>query len=264
MKRWTIRFLLGLLLGAVTTVAVAWGLASFIPYRMLPDSTLHYPAPHPHEEHAFVMTVRRAFGSTRVTAMRQSELGPGSIVNDLTDVLPRAGVMDTMIADRLSLSKFEEERLARAGDARRVVPMYMTEDLRGWPMYALAASWDGGLAYLPNSTPYTGENAAPSMFPGDGIALPPFGGGTAGSVNLDAQRALPLRPIWPGLLIDTLFYGVLWFGMIVGFGALSRAIRRKRGRCPNCGYDLRGHTDHGRDGRATSGGGCPECGWGRA
>ena len=63
----------------------------------------------------------------------------------------------------------------------------------------------------------------------------------------------PLRPLWPGFLIDTFFYGALWFGLFLGPGAAQRTIRRKRGRCVKCGYDLRGDLDTG----------CPECGWNR-
>jgi len=66
-------------------------------------------------------------------------------------------------------------------------------------------------------------------------------------------RVLPLRPIFPGFLIDTLFYGVIWYGLFFGTGATRRAIRRKRGRCPMCGYDLRGNFESG----------CSECGWNR-
>jgi hypothetical protein len=65
---------------------------------------------------------------------------------------------------------------------------------------------------------------------------------------------LPLRPIWPGFLINTLFYAVILWLLICGPFVLRRHIRLKRGRCPKCGYDLRGQLP---------GAGCPECGWNR-
>jgi len=64
---------------------------------------------------------------------------------------------------------------------------------------------------------------------------------------------LPLRPIVPGFLVNTLFYSGVWFGIFSGVGFLKRVLRRKRGRCVKCSYDLRGELDKG----------CPECGWGR-
>ena len=63
-------------------------------------------------------------------------------------------------------------------------------------------------------------------------------------------RALPLRPIWLGFTINTLFYAAVLWLLIPGPFALRRLIRRKRGFCPDCGYDLR-HADHDT---------CPECG----
>ncbi len=47
---------------------------------------------------------------------------------------------------------------------------------------------------------------------------------------------LPLRPIWPGFAINTLFYATLLWLLIPGPFALRRFIRRKRGQCPACGY----------------------------
>ncbi len=67
------------------------------------------------------------------------------------------------------------------------------------------------------------------------------------------SRTMPLAVIWPGFLIDTLFYGAIWFGLFFAFGAARRGLRKKRGRCPLCAYDLRGDLDAG----------CPECGWNR-
>ena len=67
-------------------------------------------------------------------------------------------------------------------------------------------------------------------------------------------RVLPYRPIWRGVLINTLFYAVLLWLLIPGPFVLRRLIRLKRGRCPKCGYDLRGQLP---------GAGCPECGWNR-
>ncbi len=64
---------------------------------------------------------------------------------------------------------------------------------------------------------------------------------------------LPLRPIWPGFAVNTVFYAALLWPLSCGPFALRRHIRRKRGLCVACGYDLRGGLEHG----------CPECGWRR-
>jgi len=74
-------------------------------------------------------------------------------------------------------------------------------------------------------------------------------------IDLQAIRAsMPFQPMWPGFALNTLIYATMWFGLFIGATAGRRAIRRKRGLCPLCGYDLRG--DPGR--------GCPECGWNRS
>lgn len=59
---------------------------------------------------------------------------------------------------------------------------------------------------------------------------------------------LPTLPVWPGFAVNTAIYGVLIW--LVGFGpfALRRTLRRRRGRCVRCGYDVAGLTK------------CPECG----
>ena len=70
-------------------------------------------------------------------------------------------------------------------------------------------------------------------------------------------RDLPLVVIWPGFIINTLFYALILWLLVCGPFALRRLIRLKRGRCPKCGYDLRGQPPE------VGATGCPECGWNR-
>jgi hypothetical protein len=63
---------------------------------------------------------------------------------------------------------------------------------------------------------------------------------------------LPLRPIWPGFAINTVFYaGLLWL-LFAAPSALRRRRRIRRGLCPACAYDLRGGGSASQQ--------CPECG----
>ncbi len=64
---------------------------------------------------------------------------------------------------------------------------------------------------------------------------------------------LPSRVHAVGTIVNTVVYAaLLWVLYSTPFG-LRRIIRRKRGHCIKCGYDLRGDLDAG----------CPECGWNR-
>ncbi len=57
-----------------------------------------------------------------------------------------------------------------------------------------------------------------------------------------------LRPIWPGLIVNTLFYATVLWLLICGPFVLRRFIRVRRGLCPACAYP-RGESDV-----------CSECG----
>ena len=67
------------------------------------------------------------------------------------------------------------------------------------------------------------------------------------------QIVLPIRPIWPGFAINTIFYTAILWLLFAAPGFIRRRIRIKRGRCGACGYDLRGQP---ASGDRT----CPECG----
>ena len=74
-----------------------------------------------------------------------------------------------------------------------------------------------------------------------------------GVLGGQAFPRLPIRPIWPGFAINTVFYAVLLWMLWLSPFVVRRAVRRKRGHCIKCNYDLRGDFSCG----------CPECGWQR-
>ncbi len=110
------------------------------------------------------------------------------------------------------------------------------EEARGWPLLSLKYEkhWHGGMPYPANWGIELGRHrsAAWSSF---------------------AVVALPLRPLWPGFAINTIFYAAILSLLTFGPFAARRLIRDKRGRCIKCGYNLRGDLSAG----------CPECGWRR-
>lgn len=111
----------------------------------------------------------------------------------------------------------------------------LTEHAFGWPMPAVWVAPDP---------------SDPASL-GWGVELP--------FTRLDAFRP---RPVWWGLLIDSIVFGILWWMVLAAARWVAwffawrpkRSERRRaRGWCPMCGYDLGGNL----------GAGCPECGWGK-
>jgi hypothetical protein len=112
-------------------------------------------------------------------------------------------------------------------------------DARGWPMLALFSREDVvGHAQMSKSQYLSSPMFAPASAPPRKIVW-------------------PWRPIWGGLLVDSVLFGTvlaaLWAMAVVPRRFFREVSRMKRGCCVACGYDL------GYDFR----GGCPECGWRR-
>ncbi len=68
------------------------------------------------------------------------------------------------------------------------------------------------------------------------------------SVKLGTTMPLPIMPLWPGFLVNALFYSALIFGTLAGLSHLKRQRRLRRGLCVQCAYPV---AELNR---------CPECG----
>ena len=115
------------------------------------------------------------------------------------------------------------------------------DEAAGWPYRSFASD---GLIRFTESPPIILKVEV------SGITMSPFDERGHG-------KALPLRPIWPGFALNTLFYMLfstaIWICIIKGSSRVRNFLRLKRGLCIKCSYDLR--NDYSK--------GCPECGWRR-
>ena len=103
------------------------------------------------------------------------------------------------------------------------------ETASGWPMYAL--SWTLSEWIISESSGRRGRTFAAGL-------------------QIGPASILPLRPLWLGFTVNTLFYAAILWTLFVAPFATRRLIRKRRGKCVRCGYDLTG-MEHEV---------CPECG----
>ena len=98
------------------------------------------------------------------------------------------------------------------------------EDGRGWPFICLASTIDAALHPLDPGRGSGWTYGAVSW----GITLPSTQGGAM-------PRSLPLRPVWIGILVNTIFYGLVIWLVVHGPVAIRGWYRVRFGRCGRCG-----------------------------
>lgn len=239
-----------LILGAATTVAIAWALAISV-------DTIYHPGQ---------LSMRR---SPRVAWSVQDYASFGTLTEDWSPqfwysvpMLPR---MDELSEEHKevvtrSISEMEQhisdllnwpgtlvsESEPRVIQHERLLlpdgPSKLTEHLRGWPLLAL------GCARVVEPVPKSGSNAA-IMNDGWHWGIL-FRDSQSASWDIDCL-ALPLKPLFPGFYLNTALFASLWWALLF-FRPLRRRRRIARGQCPACAYSLAG--------LPPGAGKCPECG----
>ncbi len=251
-----------LLLGLVTTVGIAWAIAAWVPmtrtrtwFSEERPSLAARDAMAAYYDYVDV-ECRIGFGAVR-RQWQVASRGPGLISVSVLRLKQDAGMLEYMdpvfpplaVAGQDSWGRLFECDGLSVEQAKGVGPGL--ETAVGFP--ALAC-WCG--IRLNSSDPSvrapwgsTGVATPGGLDAIGGLELPAHGG----VENTATFRALPYRPIWSGLAVNTVFYAVLIFVVVSYVQGLRRLRRFHRGRCPRCGYDL------AHDYAA----GCPECAWGR-
>jgi len=208
--------------GAVTTVAVAWMIAMISDGLGVTTSDQRFVG--------YSLTeLSGGFRRGTLTSRDKCEVAVVSIIEPADDPVGEVEEVRIRIEDdrapvhappAWAATAFVMPRPANGASAGFV-------SAQGWPLISMAAVWqdvthDGSWK---NGLEISGWSGIQTN-----IEREAFG----------PAKALPLRPIWPGFAFNTLFYAAIWFGVFFGFTSAKRIIRAKRGRCPRCGYDLRG------------------------
>lgn len=245
MRRWAPLLLLALLLGLLTSVAIAW-LGASLNRENWPDVPL-----------------------TRGTVERAAVVD-GWLINETSDATCTRRLIrlwhDSPVPPYLNLVSLPEDEkpsigrssIVRTQDAEQVdhdlvaIKARVWEREAGWPLRCLRTHHAvadhrvaipgeyvrGGLHIAPWEWPWSHavhqrqqpEKYTPGLHP-------------LWEQEVEVDNALPLTPIWLGLLANTIVFALAWMIllMLATLPGLIRTLwRRRRDRCTRCGYPLSG------------------------
>jgi hypothetical protein len=222
-----------LVLGVVTSASVAW-----LPARFLPRSFATATPIFDRQE--------LASGDALATAFTR-ECAYSAIDHDGREFLQRGESGNDVQAEAgLRSFRWNVERVAKPPRWSRLDAAYAAlgrPDGRGEYVITVEAGWPLSCVW------------GAAMESHQGI-LTTFGLAAVGPINsAPPLRAIAVAPLWPGLAADTAFYSAAWWLILFVPRRLRRTLRRRRGLCPACRYDLRG---------LPPGALCPECGAARS
>jgi len=218
------------ILGAITTVAIAWGCAAFVdPYTAIQPNPRKSGGEAGNEIHSgWLVGVSQAFGARRI----RSEWVDKSVHPSLIFPETYFGPAEPFIPDWAPF-------LLPTVDAPDELRHLRVADGRGWPFLAMFSQ----MALDDNRGR---KLKAPTIT--NGIVI------NKSALTLPSPestvRVLPLAIIWPGFLFNTALFALLWFGTLKLTSAYRKTSRSRKGLCIMCKYDLRG-SQHTK---------CPECG----
>lgn len=222
--------MVALLLGALTTVCIAWALAVGV-------NTIMHPGR---------WTIRQTPGALWAV-QDYTWFGAWSTHWSPVDWAARSGT-DPEEFD----ARAHAEATLNGGafnEPPRVVPIgtllddghacNLSEHRRGWPFHALGCATA--------VQPVWAEGASGRVQTHWGFAFRP---GRPASWDIDLVH-LPLKPLFPGFYADSLLYAAAWWAVCF-WRPMRRKRRIARGLCPACAYSLAGLPAANNK--------CPECG----
>jgi hypothetical protein len=221
MKRRAFQIFMLLILGAIVNIAVAWGFAVLIA-RSPVDNALRSRL---HDD--YLRLAKREFAIDPLTEIPAPLLASTNAFREVV----KSGYQNSteMIGDPAESTAFRDAR-------------YLTIHTHscGFPVRALRGRRIESLNFrLFMDGTRTNRNASVKFefaIPLDGVIHFTQG---RDNYSLDkAQKLLPLRPIWPGFVINTLFYATILWVMWFVSRKVKRTLRGRRGVCQACSYPI--------------------------
>jgi hypothetical protein len=223
MKRLARTIVVFLLLGAIVNVGVAWGLLATIQAWYVPDTDGLWKG-WVWKDQDFIRFASHVLrpGGGHTELHMTPEVVPGRFERVLA--LYADKVVTGVSPDMPRWSAAMQQDLPRLRDRE----LFVVDEARGWPCLTLSSR-------LMFRYPF-GMIASSSITVHGGLRLKDDGR-RMGS-GLPQARALPVQPLLPGFVVNSVFYAaILWLLFAAPF-ALRRRRRIKRGLCPACAYPV--------------------------